>query len=115
MCSGSRTRLRVGAPRSSGKCRRTRQSRAPNTIHIRCRCGPGNEISIVVTDQGKGCDFGKAVGNSLTSEPAGEHGPGIELKNVALDEVSFKRGSTEIHNGGTGAHLCFIEADSRVR
>ena len=71
-----------------------------NTIHIRCRCGPGNEISIVVTDQGKGFDFGKAVGNSLTSEPAGEHGPGIELKNVALDEVSFKRGSTEIHNGG---------------
>ncbi len=86
-----------------------------NTIHIRCRCGPGNEICIVVTYQGKGFDFGKAVGNSLTSEPAGEHGRGIELKNVALDEVSFKRGSTEIHNGGTGAHLCFIEADSRVR
>ena len=72
-----------------------------NTIHLRCRCGPGNEISIVVTDQGKGFEFGKAVGNSLTSEPEGEHGRGIELKNVALDEVSFKRGSTEIHNGGT--------------
>jgi len=42
-----------------------------------------------VTYQGKGFDFGKAVGNSLTSEPAGEHGRGIELKNVALDEVSF--------------------------
>jgi anti-sigma regulatory factor (Ser/Thr protein kinase) len=72
-----------------------------NTIHIRCRSGAGNEISIVVSDQGEGFDFGKAVGNSLTSEPAGEHGRGIELKNVALDEGSFKRGSTEIHNGGT--------------
>src|SRR5260370_28042333 len=28
-------------------------------VHIRCRCGPGKEISIVVTDQGKGFDFGK--------------------------------------------------------
>jgi hypothetical protein len=34
-------------------------------VHIRCRCGPGNEISIVVTDQGKGFDFGKIVGNGF--------------------------------------------------
>jgi serine/threonine-protein kinase RsbW len=27
-------------------------------IHIRCRCGPGNEISILVRHQGKGFDFG---------------------------------------------------------
>src|SRR6266850_237641 len=35
-------------------------------VHIRCRCGPGNEISIVVTDQGNGFDFGKTVGNGIT-------------------------------------------------
>jgi hypothetical protein len=23
-------------------------------VHVRCRCGPGDEVSIVVTDQGKG-------------------------------------------------------------
>jgi serine/threonine-protein kinase RsbW len=38
-------------------------------VHIRCRCGPGNEISIVVTDQRKGFDFGKIVGNGFTSDP----------------------------------------------
>jgi len=30
-------------------------------VHIRCRCGPGKAISIIVTDQGKGFDFGKAL------------------------------------------------------
>jgi serine/threonine-protein kinase RsbW len=69
-------------------------------VHIRCRCGPGNEISIVVTHQGKGSEFGKTIGNSLTSEPA-EYGCGIELMKVAIGEVSFERGSSEVHNGGT--------------
>src|SRR5260370_6431101 len=32
-------------------------------VHVRCRCGPGNEILIVVTDQGKGFDFGKVMAN----------------------------------------------------
>jgi anti-sigma regulatory factor (Ser/Thr protein kinase) len=80
---------------------RGNQADPKTKIHIRCRCGPGNEISIVVMHQGKGFDFGKTAGNSLASEPAGEHGSGIELKKVAMDEVSFERGSTEVHNGGT--------------
>jgi serine/threonine-protein kinase RsbW len=69
-------------------------------VHIRCRCGPGNEISIVVTHQGKGFDFGKAIGNSRPSDPARKHGCG-ELMKVAIDEVSIKRGSTEVHSGDT--------------
>jgi serine/threonine-protein kinase RsbW len=67
-------------------------------IHIRCRCGPGNEISIVVTHQGKGFDFGKAIGNSPKAEPAAKYGCG-ELMKVAIGEVSFERGGTEVHNG----------------
>jgi len=70
-------------------------------IHIRCRCGPGNEISIVVTHQGKGFEVGEAIGNGLTSEAAGANGRGIELMTVAIDEVSFERNSTEVDNGGT--------------
>src|SRR6266446_8713903 len=32
----------------------------PDTkVHVRCRCQPGKEILIVVTDQGKGFDFEK--------------------------------------------------------
>src|SRR5713226_6420377 len=37
-------------------------------VHIRCRCGPGNEISIVVTDQGKGFDFEAILRNGITSD-----------------------------------------------
>src|SRR5260370_20826113 len=37
-------------------------------VHIRCRCGPGNEISIVVTDQGNGVDFGRIVCNAIRSD-----------------------------------------------
>jgi anti-sigma regulatory factor (Ser/Thr protein kinase) len=70
-------------------------------VHIRCRCGLGNEISIVVTHRGKGFDSGKTIANSVTSEPADEIGRGIELMKVAIDEVSFERDSTEVHNGGT--------------
>ena len=33
-------------------------------VHIRCRCGAGNEISIVVTDQGKGFDFRNITGEA---------------------------------------------------
>jgi serine/threonine-protein kinase RsbW len=77
------------------------QADSKTKVHIRSRCGPGNEISIVVTHQGKGFDFGKRIDNSLTSEPAGEHGCAIELMKVAIDEVSFERASTEVHNGGT--------------
>ena len=64
-------------------------------IHIRCRCGPGNEISIVVTHQGKGFDFGKTIVDSLTSEPASKYWCGVELMKVAIEEVSFERSSTE--------------------
>jgi serine/threonine-protein kinase RsbW len=66
-------------------------------VHIRCRCGPGNEISIVVTDQGKGFDFGKIVGNGFTSDPSAEHGRGIQLMKAFMDDVHFERGGSEVH------------------
>jgi anti-sigma regulatory factor (Ser/Thr protein kinase) len=34
-------------------------------VHICCRCQPGNELSIIVTDQGRGFDFEKIVGNGI--------------------------------------------------
>ena len=64
-------------------------------VHI--RCGPGKEISIVVTDQGKGFDFGKVVSNGLTSGPAAAHGHGIQLMNAYMDDVHFERGGSEVH------------------
>jgi serine/threonine-protein kinase RsbW len=70
----------------------------PNTkVHIRCRCGPDKEISIVVTDQGKGFDFGRVVGNGLTSGAATEQGHGIGLMTAYMDDVHFERGGSEVH------------------
>ena len=66
-------------------------------VHIRCRCGPGKQISIVVTDQGKGFDFGKMVDNGLTSDPTAEHGHGILLMKAYMDDVHFERGGSEVH------------------
>jgi serine/threonine-protein kinase RsbW len=66
-------------------------------VHIRCRCGPGKEISIVVTDQGNGFDFGKTVGNGLTSDPAAGHGLAIQLMKAYMDDVHFERGGSEVH------------------
>lgn len=77
------------------------QADSKTKVHIRCRCGPGKEISIVVTHQGKGFDFGKTVGNSLTSQSGGEHGRGIEWKKDAIGEMSFEHGRIEVYGGGT--------------
>ena len=66
-------------------------------VHIRCRCQPGKEISIVVTDQGKGFDFEKIVGRGVMSDPAAEHGRGIQLMKAYMDEVHFERRGSEVH------------------
>ena len=70
----------------------------PDTkVHLRCRCQPGKEISIVVTDQGKGFDFKKTVGNGITTDPDSEHGRGIQLMKAYMDDVHYERGGSEVH------------------
>jgi serine/threonine-protein kinase RsbW len=64
-------------------------------VHVRCRCQPGKEISIVVTDQGKGFDFEKIAGKGV--DPAAEHGRGIQLMKAYMDEVHFERRGSEVH------------------
>ena len=66
-------------------------------VHIRCRCWPGKEISIVVTDQGYGFDVGKTAGEGLISDPLSERGRGIMLMKAYMDEVRFERGGSEVH------------------
>ena len=76
-------------------------------VHIRCRCGPGKEISIVVTDQGKGFDFEKTAGNGPTPDPAAEHGRGIPLMKAYMDDMHFERDGSEVHmrkRARSGAH-----------
>jgi len=66
-------------------------------VHIRCCCGTGNEVSIIVTDQGKKFDFGNITGDSGTSEPSGEHNQEIQLMKAYMDDVYFERGGSEVH------------------
>jgi len=66
-------------------------------VHIRCRCQPGEELSIVVTDQGKGFDFEKAVGDGIATGLDSEHGRGIQLMKAYMNDVHFERGGSEVH------------------
>src|SRR6266576_576909 len=70
---------------------------AHKLVQIRCQCELGKGVTIVVTDQGQGFDP-KAVPNPLAVERLGaEHGRGIHLMKLAMDEVWFERGGTEVH------------------
>ena len=73
------------------------QENPDKKVHLRCRCESGNEISIVVTDEGKGFDFLKILGNGLTADPADAHGHGIQLMRAYMDDVRFERGGSEVH------------------
>ena len=73
------------------------QENPDKKVHIRCRCESGNQVSIVVTDEGKGFDFLKTLGNGLTSGTADAHGHGIQLMKTYMDDVRFERGGSEIH------------------
>src|ERR1700686_1700654 len=66
-------------------------------VHVRCCCEGSKGVFIAVRDQGHGLDP-NAIPNPLAVENLeAEHGRGIHLMKVAVDEVSFKRGGTEVH------------------
>ena len=70
---------------------------ARKLVHVRCCCEGTRGVFIVVRDQGHGFDP-NAIPNPLAVENLeAAHGRGIHLMKVAVDEVSFKRGGTEVH------------------
>jgi serine/threonine-protein kinase RsbW len=70
---------------------------AHKLVQIRCQCELGKGVSIIVTDHGDGFDP-KAVPNPLAVERLeAEHGRGIHLMKLAMDEVWFERAGTEVH------------------
>jgi serine/threonine-protein kinase RsbW len=69
---------------------------ARKLVHVRCCCEGTQGVFIVVRDQGHGFDPNK-VPDPLAVEYLGaEHGRGIHLMKLAMDEVSFERGGTEV-------------------
>src|SRR5258708_19800649 len=70
---------------------------AGKLVHVRCCCEGAKGVFILVRDQGSGFDPNN-VPNPLAVENLGaEHGRGIHLMKLAMDEVSFERGGTEVH------------------
>ena len=69
---------------------------AQKLVHVRCRCAVGKGISITVSDQGIGFDL-NAVPDPLSVENLmAEHGRGIHLMKLLMDEVSFDRQGAEV-------------------
>jgi serine/threonine-protein kinase RsbW len=70
---------------------------ARKLVHVRCCCEGAKGVFITVRDQGHGFDP-DAIPNPLAVENLeAEHGRGIHLMRLAMDEVSFERGGTEVH------------------
>jgi serine/threonine-protein kinase RsbW len=70
---------------------------AHKLVQIHCQCELGKGVSIIVTDHGQGFDP-KAVPDPVAIERLeAEHGRGIHLMNLAMDEITFERAGTEVH------------------
>jgi serine/threonine-protein kinase RsbW len=70
---------------------------AHKLVHVRCRCHVGKGISITVSDQGQGFDP-SAVPDPLSGDNLeAEHGRGIHLMKLAIDEVLFEQRGAEVH------------------
>ena len=66
-------------------------------VHVHCCCDCSNGVSIIVLDQGQGFDSSHLPNPLAIENLSAEHGRGIHLMKLAMDEVSFERGGTEVH------------------
>jgi serine/threonine-protein kinase RsbW len=69
---------------------------ARRLVHVRCRCQVGEGISLIVSDQGQGFDA-RTIPDPLTVENLeADHGRGIHIMKLLMDEVSFEQRGTEV-------------------
>jgi anti-sigma regulatory factor (Ser/Thr protein kinase) len=69
---------------------------AGKLVHVRCCCEGTKGVFIVVRDQGHGFDPNKVPDPLAVENLGAEHGRGIHLMKLAMDEVSFERQGTEV-------------------
>ena len=67
------------------------------TVQVCCACQEGGGILIIVKDEGEGFDPASIPSPLVGENIYSEHGRGIYLINLLMDEVRFERGGTEIH------------------
>jgi serine/threonine-protein kinase RsbW len=70
---------------------------AHKLVHVRCRCKVGKGISITVSDQGQGFDPRAVLDPLSVDNLKAEHGRGIHMMKLAMDEVSFEQRGAEVH------------------
>jgi len=69
---------------------------ARKLVHVCCRCEGRNGVFIFVRDQGQGFDPNLVPDPLAFENLYAEHGRGIHLMKLAMDEISFERGGTAI-------------------
>jgi anti-sigma regulatory factor (Ser/Thr protein kinase) len=69
---------------------------AHKLVHVHCCCEPKKGVCIVVRDQGKGFDPTQIPDPLAFENLPAEHGRGVHLMKLAMDEVSFEHGGTEV-------------------
>jgi serine/threonine-protein kinase RsbW len=66
-------------------------------IRICCACQADRGILIIVKDEGEGFDPAKVPSPLVAENLHSDHGRGIYMLNLLMDDVHFERGGTEIH------------------
>ena len=77
-------------------------------VRICCACEKDRGVMIIVKDEGEGFDATKVPSPLVGERIRSEHGRGIYLVNMLMDEVRFERGGREIYmrkaKGGSAVH-----------
>lgn len=70
---------------------------ASKQVHIHYACRPGEDIAIVVRDEGTGFNPEKVPDPTAPENIEAEHGRGILMMRAFMDEVRYEAGGTELH------------------
>jgi serine/threonine-protein kinase RsbW len=70
---------------------------ADKQVHITCRCQCGEDVAIIVRDEGPGFDPQRVPDPTRPENLESEHGRGILLMKTFMDDVRYEAGGTEVH------------------
>ena len=70
---------------------------ATKQVHVHYHCRPGEDIAIVVKDEGTGFSPERVPDPTAPENIEAEHGRGILMMRAFMDEVRYEAGGTELH------------------